>query len=44
MARWLLATALEHIPQGNCNTNEESERVLKERVTDMKKREKELVK
>ena len=37
MAWWLLATALEHIPQGNCITIGESERVSKEKVTDMKK-------
>ena len=44
MACWLLPTALEHILQVNCITIEESERVAKERVTEMKKGEKELVK
>ena len=39
MAWWLLSTALEHIPQGNCITIGESGRVSRERVTDMKKRE-----
>ena len=44
MAWWLLATALEHIPQGNCITIGESEKGSEERVSDMKKREKELLK
>ena len=43
MAWWLLATALEHIPQGNCITLGESEKGSGGRVSDMKKREKGLV-
>lgn len=35
----ILATALEHVLQGNCLTIGESERRLEERVSDMKKRE-----
>ena len=42
MAWWLLA--LEHIPQGNFITIGESEKGSEKRVSDMKKREKELVK
>ena len=44
MARWLLATALEHISQGNYITIGQSEKVSEERVSDMKKKEKELLK
>ena len=44
MSCCLLATALEHIPQGNCITIGESEKRSEKRVSDMKKREKELLK
>ena len=44
MAWWLLATDLEHIPQGNCITIGEKEKGSEERVYDIKKREKELLK
>ena len=44
MAWWLLDTALEHIPQGNGITIGESEKGSEERISDTKKREKELVK
>ena len=44
MAWWLLATALEHISQENCITIGEKEKGSEERVSDMKKREKELLK
>ena len=40
MARWLLASALEHILQGNFITTGEGERGWEERVSDIKKNRK----